>query len=103
LNQGLILSGDFRQCLPVVPRASRAQITAATISNSAFWKDVVQLKLHINMRLLSQAALMTDEQLRYAKNFAKWLLHIGNGEGCQVSPEVSLPQCMLASEFVKFL
>jgi len=103
LNQSLILLGDFRQCLPVVPRASRAQITAATISNSTFWKDVVQLKLYVNMRLLSQAAQMTIEQLQYAKNFAKWLLHIGNGEGCQVSPEVSLPERTLASDFVNIL
>jgi len=103
LNQSLILLRDFRQCLPIVPRASRAQITAATISNSTFWKDVVQLKLHVNMRLLSQAAQMTIEQLQYAKNFAKWLLHIGNGEGCQFSPEVSLPERTLASDFVNIL
>ena len=102
-ESGSNILGDFRQCLPVVPRASRAQITAATISNSVFWKDVVQLKLHVNMRLLSQTALMTNEQLQYAKNFAKWLLNIGNGEGCQISPEVSLPERKLASDFVKSL
>jgi ATP-dependent DNA helicase PIF1 len=88
--------GDFRQCLPVVPKASRAQITAATISNAIFWKDVTQLKLHINMRLLSQAGQMANEPLQYSRTFAKWLLQIGNGEGCQVSPEVSLPERMLA-------
>ena len=87
----------------MVPRASRAQITAATISNAVFWKDVTQLKLHINMRLLSQVGQMTNERLQYARTFAKWLLQIGNGEGCQVSPEVSLPEYMLALEFVKFL
>jgi PIF1-like helicase len=103
LNQVLIILGDFRQCLPVVPRASRAQITASTISNAVFWKDVVQLNLYVNMRLLSQAGQMTPDRLQYARTFAKWLLHIGNGKGCQNSLEVSLPECKLAINIFSFL
>ena len=43
--------GDFRQCLPVIPHASRSQIVAATISNSIFWKDVTIMHLSVNMRI----------------------------------------------------
>ena len=32
--------GDFRQCLPIVPRAPQAQIVAAALPFSAFWKDI---------------------------------------------------------------
>ena len=94
LNQDLTISGDFRQCLPVVPKASRAQIVAATISNAVFWKDVVKLKLHINMRLLAQAGQMDLDRLQYAQDFANWLLEIGDGKANSTpSHEISLPEC----------
>ena len=32
--------GDFRQCLPIVPRAPQGQIVATTLPFSAFWKDI---------------------------------------------------------------
>jgi ATP-dependent DNA helicase PIF1 len=88
----LTIIGDFRQCLPVVLKASRAQIVASTISKAIFWKDVVHLKLHINMRLLSQAGQMDPECLQHAQAFAKWLLEIGNGDVPSTSSsEITLP------------
>jgi hypothetical protein len=62
-----------------VPKASRPQIVASTISNASFWKDVQKLRLTVNMRLLAQAANMTDVDRERAESFAAWLLHVGNG------------------------
>ncbi len=98
MSKALTILGDFRQCLPVVPKASRAQIVAATVSNAVFWKDVIQLKLHTNMRLLSQANQMNPKRLRYTQTFSRWLLDIGNGEGnSMLSDKVSLPERKLST------
>ena len=74
-----ITSGDFRQCLPVVPRASRTQIVAATLTHSIFWKDVHVLRLTINMRLLADSERMSQTDRLYAEGFAAWLLQVGEG------------------------
>jgi hypothetical protein len=71
--------GDFRQCLPVVPKGSRGQITASAISNARFWKDVTAMRLTVNMRLLAQAGLMSLAQHMYPRQFADWLLQVGDG------------------------
>lgn len=34
----VIISGDFRQVLPVIKKASRAQITSAALNKSKLWK-----------------------------------------------------------------
>ena len=74
-----IALGDFRQCLPVVPRASRAQIVAATITYSLFWRHVTVLHLSINMRLLADAEEMTPNDRLQAEEFAAWLLQVDEG------------------------
>ena len=89
-----LLVGDFRQCLPVIPKGSRPEITAATISNASFWKDVTIMRLTLNMRLLAQAHLMTPLQHEYIQNFAKWLLDVGNGD-LNDQDEIALPSGML--------
>ena len=100
-NYNLTIVGDFRQCLPVIPRASRAQIVASTISNAIFWKDVVLLKLNINMRLLSQAGQMDPERLQHAQSFANWLLEIGNGDvNSTSSNEITLPDRMTSTHLM---
>jgi hypothetical protein len=91
-NYDLTIVGDFRQCLPVIQMASRAQFVASTVSNAIFWKDVVHLKLHINMCLLSQAGQMDPDHLQHAQSYANWLLDIGNREVDSKSlNEITLP------------
>ena len=68
---------DFRQCLPVVSKATRAQIVAATIVYTPFWKDVKVMSLSVNMRLLAQADHMTELEHRHATEFAAWQLKLG--------------------------
>jgi len=62
-----IMSGDFRQVLPVVLRGTRAQITDATLLRSYIWESVRRIRLTQNMR--AQADTW----------FADYLLRIGNG------------------------
>ena len=69
--------GDFRQCLPVVPKGTRAQIVASTIPYAPFWKDVKVMALKVNMRVLGQAATMTPEEHAYAPQFVAWQLKVG--------------------------
>lgn len=36
----MVLSGDFRQILPVIPRASQAQTVSLTLKRSYFWNKI---------------------------------------------------------------
>jgi len=86
--------GDFRQCLPVVPKASRAQIVAATMTHSPFWRDVMVLHLTTNMRVLANAQGMTEMDRSHAERFASWLLQVGEGRAndCDDPMTVRLPK-----------
>ena len=69
----LILAGDFRQCLPVVPGATRAGIVSHCINQSTLWKKFKILRLTKNMRVHASG----DSRL---ERFDKWTLSLGNGE-----------------------
>ena len=69
----LILSGDFRQCLPIVQGATRAGIVQQCINQSHLWSCFKQMKLSTNMRVLTSG----EESLA---NFDRWTLSIGNGD-----------------------
>jgi ATP-dependent DNA helicase PIF1 len=49
----VILSGDFKQVLPVVRKGSRAQIVGASLQRSYLWESMRHLKLVRNMRAQS--------------------------------------------------
>ncbi|XP_067951816.1 ATP-dependent DNA helicase pif1-like [Watersipora subatra] len=68
----LLLSGDFRQTLPVIQRGTPADEINACIKASFLWPSVVQLHLPRNMR----AAILGDET---SARFAAGLLRIGEG------------------------
>src|SRR3954469_22330698 len=72
-----VFGGDFRQVLPVIPRASRAEVVSASLSRSYLWQHMKVMKLSINMRL--QHTDDTHENLRQ-RNFAEFLLEIGDGK-----------------------
>ncbi|MCO5577367.1 hypothetical protein L7F22_031199 [Adiantum nelumboides] len=67
----LLLGGDFRQILPVVPKGSRPDIVDATLSCSYLWPQVTILRLFDNMRMRG------DDIADIA--YRKWLMDIGNG------------------------
>lgn len=69
----LLLSGDFRQTLPVIPRATYADEINACLKESYLWRSVSKLCLTINMRVQLQ-----NDPL--ASRFSEQLLDIGNGK-----------------------
>lgn len=68
----ILLAGDFRQILPVVPRSTPADELNACLKSSILWKYIKTLKLSINMRVELQ-------EYQYGEVFSKQLLDIGNG------------------------
>ena len=67
-----LLSGDFRQILPVIKQGTRANIVNACLKKSLLWLKTSVLKLTTNMR----AHLTGDKN---AQAFSELLLDIGNG------------------------
>ncbi|CDF37017.1 ATP dependant DNA helicase [Chondrus crispus] len=88
----LVLPGDFRQILPVVPGGSRGQIVSACVKASPLYRECRFLRLTENMRL---AALRADpaEDVE-ALNFPEFLLSVGEGRinGQQRPEGISLQQ-----------
>ncbi|CAN7087726.1 unnamed protein product [Brassica oleracea var. botrytis] len=64
----VLLGGDFRQILPVVPQGSRADTILASICHSYLWNFFHKFPLKTNMRVNQ------DE-----KEFSDWLLKVGEG------------------------
>jgi ATP-dependent DNA helicase PIF1 len=92
-NKVLVLSGDFRQVLPVIPRASRAAIVNASLKKSFLWHHFHTLTLTENMRILrsgNSEAFVTFDQL---------LLTIGDGTMPTIHPPdwVLLPELQCVS------
>ena len=84
----MFLGGDFRQVLPVVPRAGREQIVQHCIKNSHLWHQFHQFQLVTNMRAAR------DQTYR---QFSDWLLRIGTGdEPHDDDDQVTLPQEIMA-------
>jgi hypothetical protein len=70
-GKNVVAGGDFRQCLPVVPRGSRASITGASLQKSPLWKHFNVVELTENMRVGN------DPSLQW---FHEWLLNLGDGK-----------------------
>ena len=84
----MFLGGDFRQVLPVVPRAGREQTIQQCIIHSHLWHHFQQFQLVTNMRAIQ------DHTYR---QFSEWLLRIGTGdEAHDESDQVTLPQEIMA-------
>ncbi|XP_054091709.1 ATP-dependent DNA helicase PIF1-like [Zeugodacus cucurbitae] len=69
----ILLAGDFRQTLPVIPKSTAADELNACLKSSHLWRFVKTISLTMNMRVL----LQNDKT---AEVFSKELLRIGNGQ-----------------------
>ncbi|XP_036322227.1 ATP-dependent DNA helicase pif1-like [Rhagoletis pomonella] len=69
----ILLAGDFRQTLPVIPRSTPADELNAGLKASHLWNYVEKITLTTNMRV----HLLQDTS---AQIFSKQLLDIGNGK-----------------------
>ena len=83
----IVLAGDFRQCLPVVPGANRAGIVKHCINHSNLWRYLTLLKLTKNMRVQASGNTVLEE-------FDQWTLKIGNGE----ISDLSVPDDLIATK-----
>ena len=63
----LMLGGDFRQCLPVVPHGSRSAIVEASVKFSELWQKFTVVKLKNNVRSVDP-------------DFSNWLIELGDGK-----------------------
>jgi len=85
----LVLAGDFRQCLPVVPGASRAETVGHCINQSHLWKYFEIMRLSVNMRILASG----DKEL---EEFDNWSVSIGNGD----MKTINLPEKYIGTKIV---
>jgi hypothetical protein len=72
-----IMSRDFRQVLPIIPRGSHVDIVSTSIKNSYLWESVEVFRLSQNMRVGDVIVIHPDFGNR---TFADWLLCLGNNE-----------------------
>ncbi|KAG5560902.1 hypothetical protein RHGRI_004059 [Rhododendron griersonianum] len=83
-GKSIVFGGDFRQVLPVVPRATRTETVNSSLVRSYVWPQLKKLKLTKNMRAASDLV------------FSDFLLRIGNGEEKTTGDEmVEIPSKML--------
>ena len=72
-------SGNFRQTLPVIPKANRAEVVSSCLKNSRLWQHIRVLKLAENMRL--QSSTLSGDDREHNRIFAERLLSIGETTG----------------------
>ncbi|XP_075654824.1 uncharacterized protein LOC142624995 [Castanea sativa] len=91
----VIVGGDFRQILPVIPKGIREHIVASTINKSAIWNHCEIFMLRENMRLNQNFNNLEDDQS--VVDFGNWILRIGNGEFENVDGEcwIEIPEDLL--------
>ena len=56
----VVLSGDFRQTLPVIPRGTKADELKACLKSSVLWKNIKNMQLSTNMRAYLQGDMMSE-------------------------------------------
>lgn len=83
----VLLSGDFRQLLPVIPRSTAADELNACLKHSYLWKYINKLYLSSNMRSITQNNSQNEE-------FQNNLLSIGNGtiKKDEITHEIEFPK-----------
>ena len=78
----LLLAGDFRQTLPVIPKGTMADELKACLKTSYLWRHVHKLELKTNMRVHLQGDVAAGQ-------FAQHLLRLGDGK-IAVDPSTGL-------------
>jgi len=82
----VIMGGNFRQVLPVIPKGSKAQMISACIIRSSLWANTKVLHLVQNMRSTNDP------------ESAQFLMRIGDGvdpnkpnDMVRILPQIALP------------
>ncbi|XP_026454030.1 uncharacterized protein LOC113355393 [Papaver somniferum] len=81
----VVMGGDFRQTLPVIPNGGRADVVGACVRRSVLWNNITVLTLIKNMRL--------DLQDPENKIFSEFLLKVGTEPEEKVQLPSSVNRC----------
>ncbi|PON92277.1 DNA helicase Pif1-like, partial [Trema orientale] len=73
----IILGGNFRQILPIIPAGTKEDIINASLNNSYLWPYFKLLSLTENMRLKNPNT--TEQEKKEILEFSEWILSVGNG------------------------
>ena len=73
----VVIMGDLRQTLPVLPRASRVQIIRSCLTRSKIWKCFQRIALDTNMRVMS---VQSDGDRERFDKYCKFLIQLGDGD-----------------------
>ena len=95
-GETVVMTGDWRQILPVVPRGSRAAIVASTLKKNYFWPYFKTLRLTTNIRVEGTDVHAHQE----TRAFSNWLLDVGEGKldnPLSVPPDMLLPEDTMES------
>ncbi|DAZ95290.1 TPA: hypothetical protein N0F65_007780, partial [Lagenidium giganteum] len=92
----MLLSGDFRQILPVVPRGSDGDVINACLKRSNLWRELKTLRLTINMRVRISSRASDAAGI---EAFSTFLLKIGEGKHDPVS-RLGLSYFQVSEEYV---
>ncbi|KAF8101025.1 hypothetical protein N665_0211s0014 [Sinapis alba] len=74
----IVFGGDFRQVLPVINGAGRAEIVMASLNSSYLWEHCKVLNLTKNMRLVSAGLSLAES--KELQEFSEWILKVGDGK-----------------------
>jgi len=85
----VVFSGDFKQCLPVVPHGSDDDAFAASVQTLNFWNNHVRrYQLNVNERI--RRLMLAGQDTAEFVEWAQFLLDVGHGRGA-CADEVSIP------------
>ncbi|XP_057425917.1 uncharacterized protein LOC130719311 [Lotus japonicus] len=91
----IVLGGDFRQILPVIPKGSRSDIVGSTVNSSYLRKYCTILKLTTNIRLQNASYTASADEIR---EFADWILEVGDGTAKTIDEDdstIEIPSYLL--------
>lgn len=72
----VVFGGDYRQILPVIPKATRAVMVGVSLNRTRLWMFCKVFLLHQDIRLHSRNYALRNKVIG---RFSKWQLSIGDG------------------------
>ncbi|XP_019186005.1 PREDICTED: uncharacterized protein LOC109180750 [Ipomoea nil] len=91
----VVLGGDFRQILPVIPKGTRQDIIQVSINSSYLWNNCEVLRLTKNLRL---RGVTNEDDVEKLDSFAKWIADLGDGnlgEDNEVDCNIIMPSSIV--------
>uniref|UniRef100_A0A6N2MB69 ATP-dependent DNA helicase n=1 Tax=Salix viminalis TaxID=40686 RepID=A0A6N2MB69_SALVM len=96
-GKSILLGGDFRQILPVIPGGSKEQIINASLTSSILWPKFTVMTLTENMRLSTDG--LSLEEKAQIREFSEWILSVGNGQISDLPSLSTADECFVTIPF----